>query len=175
MKAQYLLVPKVQIRIRIFRICLRLGDSVHICRLIFLMAFYKPLFSAWFLWGFDPTTLGVEAQVSYHLGHRGKVEYQSFSPLLMFLSAFRICLWLPHIEAPQSSVCVRSPTLELPFLSCLEAQSFSQLPGNRCFALTFSPQLLAVLFESKHRDCVAAMLLMKSFPFSLLFLPGPRA
>ena len=74
-KAQYLLVPKVQIRIRIFRICLRLGVSVYIYTIDIFTDFIEVTSFRLYLWGFDPTTLGVEAQVSYHLGHRGKVGY----------------------------------------------------------------------------------------------------
>ena len=72
-KSQYLLVPKVQIGIRIFRICLRLGDTVYIYRTDIFTGFLECTSFCLYLWGFDPTTLGVEAQVSYHLGHRGKV------------------------------------------------------------------------------------------------------
>ena len=63
-KSQYLLIPKVRIRIRIFDICLRLEDSVRICAPLIFDGFYIvtcfSLFSA--VLGFEPMTLGFEAQ-----------------------------------------------------------------------------------------------------------------
>ena len=58
----------------------------------FLMAFYITIRNSLSLVGFDPLTLGFEAQVHYHLGHRGKVGYYPFYLSLMLIVAPRICL-----------------------------------------------------------------------------------
>ena len=56
------------------------------------MAFYITIRNGLSSMGFDPLTLGFDAQVFYHLGHRGKVTYHrsNFAYLLYLLP--RICL-----------------------------------------------------------------------------------
>ena len=58
----------------------------------FLMAFYITIRNSLSLVGFDPLTLGFEAQVHYHLGHRGKVDYYLFYLAHILILASRICL-----------------------------------------------------------------------------------
>ena len=58
----------------------------------FLMAFCITIRNSLSQVGFDPLTLGFEAQVHYHLGHRGKVDIYPFSLAHILILLPRICL-----------------------------------------------------------------------------------
>ena len=104
----------------------------------FLLAFYFLLYFHIEVRGFDPTTLGFEAQVSASFATEASCLYFAYC-FTCSNNIGDLPQWFLTLEAPCLLFDVRSPTLELPLRTCLSPKASPLLPSNFSFASTVIP------------------------------------